>query len=88
MPIMHLQIKLQREETENETLYSILTWERRDNTTDALPMMNSIIWPIGLKKESKVVVSSLFKMQCFLGLGFILSMLNFNGLLLNLGLYR
>ena len=55
---MHLQIKPQGEETENETFCSISYWERRDNKTDALPMMNSIIWPLGLKKESKVVICS------------------------------
>ena len=31
----------------NESVWSALSWEKRDVRSDDLPMMNSFLWPIG-----------------------------------------
>ena len=35
------------EESANESVWSALSWEKRDVRSDALPMMNSFYWPLG-----------------------------------------
>ena len=35
------------EESANESVWSALSWEKRDVRSDALPMMNSFFWPLG-----------------------------------------
>ena len=35
------------EESANESVWSALSWEKRDVRSDDLPMMNSFLWPIG-----------------------------------------
>ena len=46
------------EEVLNLTVWAALSWENRDIRADALPMMNSYIWPIGMWKIEPI--STLF----------------------------
>ena len=32
---------------DDESVWSALSWEKRDVRSDALPMMNSFFWPLG-----------------------------------------
>ena len=34
--------------TTNESVWTALSWDKRDVQSDALPMMNSLVWPLGM----------------------------------------
>ena len=40
-------------EAVNESIWTALSWDKRDIQSDALPMMNSFMWPLGKWKEEK-----------------------------------
>ena len=72
---MHLPEKIS-----NESIWSTLSWEKRDTRSDALPMMNSFIWPLG-KWEKEHICSGLY---CDVhvkstGVGFVNSVLSVKG---------
>ena len=45
--------------TANESVWTALSWEKRDVRSDSLPMMNSFLWPIGNWKYMEVKAISL-----------------------------
>ena len=44
------------EESANESVWSALSWEKRDLVSDALPMMDSFLWPLGKCEATKILI--------------------------------